>query len=144
LGGERSLRLDGRHYRLSAPPPMHRIELWIGGYRPRMLRLTGRLGGGWLPSAGYLDLEDARASQRVIDEAARSAGREPDDVRRVLNAGVQGSSGGWADQLARIAINHRFNTILVSVPGDDPVGFIRRLGEEAARAARDKVAQAGS
>jgi hypothetical protein len=59
----------------------------------------------------------------------------------VLNGGVQGPQAGWRDQLARLASDYRFDTILVGVPDDDPVGFIRRLGEEAAPAARIKVGQ---
>jgi alkanesulfonate monooxygenase SsuD/methylene tetrahydromethanopterin reductase-like flavin-dependent oxidoreductase (luciferase family) len=145
FGGEHSLRVDGEHYRLSGvrpgPAPAHPIELWIGAYKPRMLRLTGRLGDGWLPTAGYLDLDEVNASHRVIDEAARRAGREPREVRRVLNAGVDGPPRGWADQLARLAVDHRFDTILVSVPEEDPVGFVRRLGKDAAPVARDRVAQ---
>jgi alkanesulfonate monooxygenase SsuD/methylene tetrahydromethanopterin reductase-like flavin-dependent oxidoreductase (luciferase family) len=105
--GERSLRLDGRHYRVAGarpgPPPAHPIGLWIGGYQPRMLRLTGRLGDGWLPTAGYLDLADAHDRHRVIDEAARRAGRDPGEVRRLLNAEVKGPASGWAGQLARLA-----------------------------------------
>ena len=144
--GERSLRLDGRHYRVvgarPGPPPAHPIGLWIGGYKPRMLRLTGRLGDGWLPTVGYLDLADAHDSHRVIDEAARRAGRNPGEVRRVLNAGVEGSASSWAGQLARLATDYRFDTVLVSVPAgddEDPVGFIHRLGEDAAPAARAQV-----
>jgi alkanesulfonate monooxygenase SsuD/methylene tetrahydromethanopterin reductase-like flavin-dependent oxidoreductase (luciferase family) len=142
--GERPLVVDGEHYRLAGaqpgPPPAHAIELWIGAYRPRMLRLTGRLGDGWLPSAGYLDLDSAHDSHRVIDEAARRAGRDPSDVRRVLNGGLAAPPADWADQLVRLATEHRFDTILVSVPDDDPLGFIRRVGEDAAPAAREKVA----
>jgi alkanesulfonate monooxygenase SsuD/methylene tetrahydromethanopterin reductase-like flavin-dependent oxidoreductase (luciferase family) len=140
---ERSLRLDGEHYRVigarPGPPPAHQIGLWIGGYKPRMLRLTGRLGDGWLPTVGYLDLADAHDSHRVIDEAARRAGRDPGEVRRVPNAGVEGPASGWAGQLARLATDYRFDTVLVTVPAEDPVGFIRRLGEDAAPAARAEV-----
>ncbi|MEZ5121050.1 MAG: LLM class flavin-dependent oxidoreductase [Solirubrobacterales bacterium] len=148
FGGARSLRLDGHHYRLSGaqpgPVPAHPIELWIGAYKPRMLRLTGRLADGWLLSAGYLDLEDAHRSHRAIDEAATRAGREPADVRRVLNADLEGPPTGWADQLARLATDYRFDTILVSVPNDGPVDFVRRLGEGIAPVAREKAAQSGS
>jgi alkanesulfonate monooxygenase SsuD/methylene tetrahydromethanopterin reductase-like flavin-dependent oxidoreductase (luciferase family) len=143
FGGERPLRLDGEHYGLAGaqpgPAPAHPIGLWIGGYKPRMLRLTGRLGDGWLPTVGYLDLADAHDSHRAIDEAASRAGRDPGDVRRVLNAGVSGPASGWADQLARLATDYRFDTVLVTVPSEDPVGFIRRLGEDAAPAARAAV-----
>jgi alkanesulfonate monooxygenase SsuD/methylene tetrahydromethanopterin reductase-like flavin-dependent oxidoreductase (luciferase family) len=141
--GERSLRIEGEHYRVSGvhpgPMPAHPIGLWIGAYKPRMLDLTGRLGDGWLPSLGYLDLEDAHDRHRVIDEAAARAGRDPTDVRRVANAGVSGDANGWADQIARLAIDYRFETLILSVPEDDPVGFIRRLGEDVAPVARQKV-----
>jgi alkanesulfonate monooxygenase SsuD/methylene tetrahydromethanopterin reductase-like flavin-dependent oxidoreductase (luciferase family) len=144
FGGERTLNVEGDHYRIAGakpgPAPAHPIGLWIGAYGPRMLRLTGRLGDGWLPSAGYLDPAEAHERHRTIDEAAKRAGRDPAAIRRVLNAGVVGPPSGWADQLAGLAGDHRFDTLIVSVPQEDPVGFIRRLGEEAAPAARAKVA----
>ena len=52
------VRVDGEHYRVvgakRGPAPAHDIGIWIGAYKPRMLRLTGRSGDGWLPSLGYL------------------------------------------------------------------------------------------
>ncbi len=57
-------RFDGSWYGLGGaargPAPLHRVEIWIGAYKPRMLRLTGRVADGWLPSLTYLapgDLE---------------------------------------------------------------------------------------
>jgi alkanesulfonate monooxygenase SsuD/methylene tetrahydromethanopterin reductase-like flavin-dependent oxidoreductase (luciferase family) len=146
--GERSLGFEGEHYRLSGarpgPPPAHRIGIWLGAYGPRMLRLTGRLGDGWLPSLGgsYLGAEDALRMQRAIDEAARAAGRAPEDVERAVNVmGLEGGPGSWAQQLARIASELRFTTLLVAVPGDgDPVGFARRLGEDVAPRVRELLA----
>src|SRR4051794_16800052 len=42
--GEHPLAFDGEHYRIGAfdpgPPPAHPIEIWLGAYKPRMLRLT--------------------------------------------------------------------------------------------------------
>src|SRR4051812_47618008 len=38
------------------PPPAHPMEIWLGAYKPRMLRLTGAKADGWLPSLGYLEL----------------------------------------------------------------------------------------
>jgi alkanesulfonate monooxygenase SsuD/methylene tetrahydromethanopterin reductase-like flavin-dependent oxidoreductase (luciferase family) len=46
-------------------------------------------------------------------------------------ARARGSPDGWTDQLLR-AGELGFETLLVGVPDDDPVGFIRRLGEEIA------------
>jgi hypothetical protein len=86
-----------------------------------------------------IDLAEAHDRHRVIDEAAKRAGREPGDVRRVFNAPLDGPANGWADQLVRLATEYRFDTVLALVPERDPVGFIRRLGEQAAPAAREKV-----
>ncbi len=142
--GERSLRLEGEHYRVGGarpgPAPAHRIGIWVGAYGPRMLRLTGRLGDGWLPSLGgsYLAPGDALRMQGVVDEAARAAGREPGAIERAVNVmALDGDPGGWPERLARIATELRFTTLLVAVPDDDPVGFVRRLGEDVAPRVRE-------
>ncbi len=144
--GERSLTRRGDHYDVHGlkpgPPPAHRIGVWLGAYGPRMLRITGRLADGWLPSLGghYLSPEDVPAGHAAIDEAARAAGRRPEDVERVVNVmALEGSPAGWADQLARIAEELRFSTLLVGVPSEDPIGFVRRLGEEVAPAVRARL-----
>jgi alkanesulfonate monooxygenase SsuD/methylene tetrahydromethanopterin reductase-like flavin-dependent oxidoreductase (luciferase family) len=136
---EPSVRLDGKHYRAAGakpgPPPAHRIGLWVGAYRPRMLRLTGRLGDGWLPSVGgsYLAAEDVPERQRTIDEAARRAGRDPGDIVRAANVGL-GGSADWpdADRVADFAGRLRLDALLVSTPDEDPLGYIAALGETAA------------
>ena len=140
FAGERSLRFRGDHYRLDGvkpgPLPAHPIELWVGGYRPRMLRLTGRLADGWLPSLSHLGVENIAAAHRAIDEAATRAGRDPRAVRRVLNVGLDGSPAGWAEWMARLAVEHRFDTLIVDVPEEKSLDFIRRLGEDVAPATR--------
>jgi alkanesulfonate monooxygenase SsuD/methylene tetrahydromethanopterin reductase-like flavin-dependent oxidoreductase (luciferase family) len=135
--GERSVTFEGEHYHVRGahpgPAPAHPIGLWIGAYGPRMLRLTGRLGDGWLPSLGdhYLPLDDAPRRHRVIDEAARGAGRDPLAIERAANVmALAGDPAGWAEQLARIADELGFTTLLVGIPDDDRSGFVRRLGEE--------------
>ena len=54
-----TLRFEGEHYRAvglhAGPRPAHDIPVWLGSYKPRMLRLTGRLADGWVPSMGYAD-----------------------------------------------------------------------------------------
>ena len=139
LDMEPSVRLDGKHYRAAGakpgPPPAHRIGLWVGAYGPRMLRLTGRLGDGWLPSVGgsYLAAEDVPERQRTIDEAARRAGRDPGDIVRAANVGL-GGSADWldADRIADFAGRLRLDALLVSTPDEDPLGYIAALGETAA------------
>jgi hypothetical protein len=107
-----------------------------------MLRLTGRVADGWLPSLGghYLTPEDALERHAVIDDAARRAGRDPDEIERVVNVmALDGDPAGWADQLVCVARDLRFSTVLVGVPSDDPVGFVRRLGEDVAPTVRDML-----
>jgi alkanesulfonate monooxygenase SsuD/methylene tetrahydromethanopterin reductase-like flavin-dependent oxidoreductase (luciferase family) len=138
--GDRPATVQGRHYRLAGakpgPPPAHPIGLWIGAYGPRMLRLTGRLGDGWLPSLGNLSPEDIPSMQTRIDEAAKRAGRDPGAIKRVANVPVpEGEPSGWADQLSRSA-ELGFEALMVALPDDDQVGFIRRLGEDVAPTVR--------
>jgi hypothetical protein len=103
-----------------------------------MLRLTGRLGDGWLPSLGYLE-PDPLAYHRTIDDAAAAAGRDPAEIRRAVNVGVEGPPGEWADQLARVATELRFETLLVNVPDREQVEFVRMLGTDVAPRVREHV-----
>jgi alkanesulfonate monooxygenase SsuD/methylene tetrahydromethanopterin reductase-like flavin-dependent oxidoreductase (luciferase family) len=143
--GARSVDVEGVHYRVRGarpgPSPAHRIGIWLGAYRPRMLRITGRLGDGWLPSLGsYMGPEDALRMQGVIDTAARRAGREPDEIERAVNVmELDGAPDTWPDQLARIASELRFTTLIVGVPDVDPIGYVRRLGEDVAPRVRELV-----
>jgi alkanesulfonate monooxygenase SsuD/methylene tetrahydromethanopterin reductase-like flavin-dependent oxidoreductase (luciferase family) len=137
LDMERSVDLEGEHYRANGakpgPKPAHRVGLWVGAYGPRMLRLTGRLGDGWLPSLGNLPPEELAARHQVIDEAAKRAGRDPGDIVRAVNVGGEDPSV-WLDpeRVAGLAERHRFDAVIVSVPAEDPIDHIERLGETAA------------
>jgi alkanesulfonate monooxygenase SsuD/methylene tetrahydromethanopterin reductase-like flavin-dependent oxidoreductase (luciferase family) len=137
--GEEKVSFEGRHYALReatpGPPPAHPIGIWIGAYRPRMLRLTGRLGDGWLPSLTYLEGEDIAARHRAIDEAAEKAGRDPGDIRRLINVGV---GDDW-DRLTKLVSEERFETLIVST-GHDRLESIKRIGEELAPRVRDRAA----
>jgi alkanesulfonate monooxygenase SsuD/methylene tetrahydromethanopterin reductase-like flavin-dependent oxidoreductase (luciferase family) len=129
------------------PPPAHPIGIWLGAYGPRMLRITGRLADGWLPSLGarFVSDDDAPRMQTAIDEAAARAGRDPAEVVRAANVmSLEGPPERWAERLARIATELRFSTLFVSVAGDDPVAFTRRLGEEVAPRARELAGAASS
>jgi len=92
---ERSVSFEGKHYRLSdarpGPHPAHEIGIWLGAFKPRMIRLAGRKADGWLPSFGVLSREELRAGNAAIDEAAAAAGRDPSSIRRIIN--VQGVIG---------------------------------------------------
>jgi alkanesulfonate monooxygenase SsuD/methylene tetrahydromethanopterin reductase-like flavin-dependent oxidoreductase (luciferase family) len=92
---ERSVSFEGKYYRLDdarpGPRPAHPIGIWLGAFKPRMLRLVGRKADGWLPSLGVLTREELRAGNDLIDAAAENAGRDPDSIRRIIN--VQGVIG---------------------------------------------------
>jgi alkanesulfonate monooxygenase SsuD/methylene tetrahydromethanopterin reductase-like flavin-dependent oxidoreductase (luciferase family) len=92
---ERSVSFDGQYYRLDGarpgPRPAHPVGIWLGAFKPRMLRLAGRKADGWLPSLGVLSRDELRAGNEQIDAAAEKAGRDPGSIRRILN--VQGLIG---------------------------------------------------
>jgi alkanesulfonate monooxygenase SsuD/methylene tetrahydromethanopterin reductase-like flavin-dependent oxidoreductase (luciferase family) len=87
--GERMVSFEGRHYRLAdahpGPRPVHPIGIWLGAFKPRMQRLTGAKADGWIPSLGPLNAEELREGNKRIDAAADAAGRDPGQIRRVLN-----------------------------------------------------------
>ncbi|KHK95559.1 5,10-methylene tetrahydromethanopterin reductase [Microbacterium mangrovi] len=115
------------------PRPAHPIPLWIGARGPRMLRLTGRTGDGWLPSLGYLTPIDLAAANARIDDAAADAGRDPRAVERLAN--VAGTEG--VDDLVHLALEHGISTFIST--GDDPAEMQRRA-EEVNPAVRAAVA----
>jgi alkanesulfonate monooxygenase SsuD/methylene tetrahydromethanopterin reductase-like flavin-dependent oxidoreductase (luciferase family) len=60
-----------------------RVPIWIAAHQPRMLRLTGQLADGWLPSA-HLGPDQYRACSERIDTWAAGEGRQPSDIVRAL------------------------------------------------------------
>src|SRR3989441_621065 len=92
---EHLVSFDGKYYRLDGahpgPRPAHPIGIWVGAFKPRMLRLVGRKADGWLPSLGVLTRDELRAGNEQIDAAAEKAGRDPGSIRRIIN--LQGVIG---------------------------------------------------
>ena len=149
--GQRNLRFNGRHYRLagahSGPVPAHRIGIWLGVYGPRALRLTGRLADGWVPSLRG-DVTPLVEGSARLDEAAVEAGRDPADLRRVLNVNGQitgGHRGGllqgpvdqWVDDLTDLVVGHGFDTFMFWA---EQPGQLARFAEEVVPAVRAQVA----
>src|SRR5262249_28119767 len=113
-GSERGgVRVAGKHYQVAGakrgPAPAHDIPIWLGAAKPRMPRRIGEKADGWLPSLFYLKDGDLDRGTRIIDEAAAAAGRDPREIRRLLNIGgsftsqgggfLQGPPEQWAEQL---------------------------------------------
>lgn len=133
------VRVEGKHYRVvgakRGPAPAHRIPTWIGAYGPRMLRLTGRLADGWLPTQSYLKDGDLARGNAIIDAAARKAGRDPAQITRLLNIDPRTSVA----ELTAMAVGDGISTFLVwADDADTMTTFARRT----APAVRDAVASA--
>ena len=129
---------DGTHFQLdgveSGPAPAHDIEIWLGAYKPRMLRLTGAKADGWLPSLGYIELDQLPDANARIDAAAEDAGRPPEAIRRMLN--INGSLG--AEQLAELTLSTGMSAYILMVSSADD---LQRFAEEVAPATRELVAE---
>lgn len=151
-GNHERLVVDGTHHRVSGakrgPAPAHDVAVWVGGLKPRMLRLIGEKADGWLPSLAYLKgMEQIDESNARIDEAASAAGRDPRRVRRLVNIGGQftsqpsdrllvGPPSQWAEQLATLALEHGLSAFIAV--GDDP-NQLALFGQEVAPATRELV-----
>src|SRR5690606_27278960 len=139
--GDRSVRSAGEHYTVrglrAGPVPPGHPQIWIGAYGPRMLRVTGRLADGWLPSMGYLPPSGLPEANARTDEAAERAGRVPRGGVRLYNVcGLRGSTQDQAERLAELALEHGMSTFVLAT--DDP-DAVRRLGLEVGPALRDLV-----
>ena len=147
-----SVSMDGSHYRVEAaqrgPKPAHDIGIWVGAYKPRILRLTGRLADGWLPSLGYLPEgpTSLTAMNAEVDAAAIAAGRHPSDIRRMLNINgqflqqerglFQGPVESWARQIVELERDYGISTFILA--SDDPQ-TIALFGTVVAPMAREAV-----
>ncbi|MER7890055.1 LLM class flavin-dependent oxidoreductase [Micromonospora sp. NPDC094482] len=147
------LKRDGKYYPIPGmqrgPAPDHDINIWLGAYQPRMLALTGQTADGWLPTLEYLRSPDRVTANRLIDEAAVAAGRDPRQIRRLLNifnvdvssrdrGFLQGPAEQWVDQLLPLVIDEGFSAFLI---GRDDPRIIQTFGQEIAPALREAVAR---
>jgi alkanesulfonate monooxygenase SsuD/methylene tetrahydromethanopterin reductase-like flavin-dependent oxidoreductase (luciferase family) len=133
------VRIEGKHHTVvgakRGPAPAHDIPIWLGAGKPRMLRVVGRHADGWLPSLAWLGgREEIDASNATIDEAAREAGREPADIRRLVNVRP---SDATPERLAQLAADHGFSTFILA---SDDTTAIERFAREVAPAVREAVA----
>jgi len=150
---QRSVRFDGRYYRLAGvkpgPPPVHSIGIWLGVGGRRTLALVGRTADGWVPSSGWATPDKIPDMQARIDEAAVAAGRDPADIARVYNVWgkidgtsgfLQGGVGQWVDELTELSVEHGMDTFIFGASAD-PVSQLQRFAEEVAPAVREQVAR---
>ena len=137
---ERSVKHAGEHYRLEGyhpgPPPAHDIDIWLGAYKPRMLRLTGEKADGWVPSLMRgVTPADLGELDKAVTGAAEEAGRDPAAVRRVWNIPAPALDGAdMAAQMTNWAERYGVDTFVLWPTEDNPIQQIERLA-----AARDTI-----
>jgi hemerythrin-like domain-containing protein len=111
-----------------------------------MLRITGELADGWVPSMGYADPGRLAELNERVDEAAEAAGRSPQAIRRIYNVfGRFGSDSGflqgtpmdWSEQLAGLTLEQGISTYIL---GTDDADTLRRFADEVVPAVRELVA----
>jgi alkanesulfonate monooxygenase SsuD/methylene tetrahydromethanopterin reductase-like flavin-dependent oxidoreductase (luciferase family) len=156
VGPERGVvRADGPYYPVpgypAGPAPAHRVEIWVGAYRPRALRLIGRLADGWVPSYGYMGPAAFKVASARIDDAAIAAGRDPTTIRRIYNIGgriTDGPSGDdplagpverWVETLTEWAVELGVDSFIFWPP-DAETGQIERFATEVVPAVRAAAA----
>ena len=134
--GAPSVRVEGDHHRVvglhPGPAPAHPVEIWLGALKPRMLRLTGTVADGWLPSMGYAAPSALRGMNQTIDDAARKAGRDPAEIRRLYNIGPRTG----AEQLADLTLEEGMSTFIAPVSS---LADVQRFATELAPATRELV-----
>lgn len=139
------------------PAPAHRIPIWAGALRPRMLRLTGRMADGVLISMPYVSSEKLPLFNALIDEGAREAGRSPEAIRRGYNlsgvirpgAGsislpaqqgvIDGTVGYWVDQIVHFYSEYHQDTFIFW-GGGDVVQQIEIFAREVVPAVKERIA----
>ncbi len=121
------LNFDGEFYRVDGaergPVAAHDIPIWIGASKPRMLRLVGRRGDGWLPTVRSEDVSNLGARNQIIDSAAIETGRDPREIRRIANISgrfatetggfLAGPPEAWVRELAPLVAEHGFGTFIL-------------------------------
>ncbi|WP_281688825.1 LLM class flavin-dependent oxidoreductase [Pseudonocardia thermophila] len=101
-----------------------RPNVYLGAQHRRMLGVVGRASDGWVsPLNIYVPPEEVLWRQELIDDAARSVGRDPSDVRRIYNVigyignatrgtGLIGDAQLWADTLSSWATDLGYDTFV--------------------------------
>ena len=113
---------------------------------------------GWAaPLMNYMPPAAADAAQKVIDRAAREAGRDPGEIRRIYNMGgaftatapapardsdesIVGPPEHWVQVLAHLALEHGFGSFLLIAPPDPET--LRTFIQDVAPRVRERVATA--
>jgi alkanesulfonate monooxygenase SsuD/methylene tetrahydromethanopterin reductase-like flavin-dependent oxidoreductase (luciferase family) len=132
------------------------VPIWVGAGGPRMLRLAGELADGYMKNLGWGPVDEVRALNDAVSDAARGAGRDPHAIRRVMNlagfvahsaaeleqyrtnapkpvGGPQGGLIGSPEEILETLREYRaagVDTFNVSFPADGHAEQIARFGRQ--------------
>ena len=135
------LRHDGPHHRIATqrgPAPAHTIPLWVAGAAPMLLALSGARADGWVATG---DHDALRRGSAAVDAAAREAGRDPREIRRVTTVAadvLRGPVEARVERLLPLVVDDGVDTVVVAAADADTV---RVVAAELAPALRDAVAR---
>jgi F420-dependent oxidoreductase-like protein len=127
---------EGKHYRLAEticePQPIRRPPILIGGSgEKKTLRLVAQYADVWNSTAQTVD--ELKHKIEVLNQHCDAVGRDPAEIRKT--AGLLGDPFDNLDGYLKTLESYaELGIDLVNVgplPGNpDPVGFVRRLGDE--------------
>jgi alkanesulfonate monooxygenase SsuD/methylene tetrahydromethanopterin reductase-like flavin-dependent oxidoreductase (luciferase family) len=137
---------EGRHHSvrdlIMEPKPAPPVPVWLGAFGPRALSVTGRLADGWIPSLGYMTVDDIPGMRHRIDAAALECGRQPQEIRSILNLGIRihpdvqpqpdavtGPPGQVVDQL-REFLGLGFTGFNFLLSGPDQTAAMQQIAED--------------
>jgi probable F420-dependent oxidoreductase len=97
--------------RVKVTPPAAReggIPVYLGGYADAAVRRAGRMADGFITDADAA--EEVRPALSMLDEAARSAGRDPRSlgIALIQNAFVANDADAW--EISRAGVAHQLGT----------------------------------
>lgn len=136
----------------AGPVPASPVPLWLGSNGPRMLAVTGRSSDGWAsPLSTYVSPAAVPSRQQLIDDAARLAGRDPAEVRRIYNvvgaigsdrggSGLTGDVDSWVKTLTDWSVDLGFDTFIFW-PMTQPLAQLDVFAREVVPAVRQRVSE---
>jgi len=127
---------DGKHYRLAeticVPQPIRRPPILIGGDgEKKTLRLVAQYADVWNSTTS--DAEQLKHKIDVLNRHCETVGRDPGEIRKTVGVFTDPfeDTDAYLKTVERLA---QLGVEMINVgplPGNpDPVGFIRRLGDE--------------
>ena len=150
----RVVRGEGPHYPIpgypAGPPPAHRIGIWLGVYGRGASTSPAASRTGGFPRSATLGPDGLAQASRTIDKAARAAGRDPDEITRVVNLGGSITDGERGDDLLTGPVEHWVATLaswateigidsFIFWAADGDANQVRRFADEVAPAVRERV-----